>query len=47
MEEMVYEDGQLLNGNLVDYRVPTFKDVPAKLHTILDRKRQWPGPIRI
>ena len=28
MEEMVYEDGQLLNPNLVDYRVPTFKDLP-------------------
>jgi CO/xanthine dehydrogenase Mo-binding subunit len=26
MEEMIYEDGQLLNGNMVDYRVPTFKD---------------------
>ena len=24
LEEMVYEDGQLLNPNLVDYRVPTF-----------------------
>ncbi|HEY3154312.1 MAG TPA: xanthine dehydrogenase family protein molybdopterin-binding subunit, partial [Candidatus Binatia bacterium] len=35
MEEMVYEDGQLLNGNLVDYRVPTFQDLPDQLDTIL------------
>src|SRR5207249_8225429 len=26
LEEMVYEDGQLLNPNLVDYRVPTFEN---------------------
>lgn len=44
MEEMIYEDGQLLNGNLVDYRVPTFKDVPDKLDTILIENGNGPGP---
>jgi CO/xanthine dehydrogenase Mo-binding subunit len=44
MEEMVYEDGQLLNGNLVDYRVPRFDDLPAELHTILIENRNGPGP---
>jgi CO/xanthine dehydrogenase Mo-binding subunit len=44
MEEMVYEDGQLLNGNLVDYRVPTFRDVPEKLDTILIENGNGPGP---
>jgi CO/xanthine dehydrogenase Mo-binding subunit len=44
MEEMVYEDGQLLNGNLVDYRVPTFKDLPAQLETILIENGNGPGP---
>jgi len=44
MEEMVYEEGQLLNGNLVDYRVPTFKDLPAKLETILIENGNGPGP---
>ena len=44
MEEMVYEDGQLLNGNLVDYRVPSFKDVPDKLDTILIENGNGPGP---
>lgn len=43
-EEMAYEDGQLLNGNLVDYRVPTFDDVPAKLETILVENGNGPGP---
>src|SRR5262245_22826806 len=44
MEEMVYEDGQLLNGNLVDYRVPTFKDMPDNLDTILIENGNGPGP---
>jgi len=44
MEEMVYEDGQLLNPNLVDYRVPTFEDLPQHLHTILLENGNGPGP---
>jgi len=44
MEEMIYEDGQLLNPNLVDYRVPTFQDLPDHLHTILIENRNGPGP---
>jgi len=44
MEEMVYEDGQLLNGNLVDYRVPTFKDLPDQFDTILIENGNGPGP---
>ncbi len=44
MEEMIYEDGQLLNPNLVDYRVPTFKDLPQSLHTILIENGNGPGP---
>ena len=44
MEEMVYEDGQLLNGNLVDYRVPSFYDLPEKLDTILIENGNGPGP---
>jgi CO/xanthine dehydrogenase Mo-binding subunit len=44
MEEMVYEDGQLLNPNLVDYRVPTFEDLPQHLHTILIENGNGPGP---
>jgi CO/xanthine dehydrogenase Mo-binding subunit len=44
MEEMVYEDGQLLNPNYVDYRVPTFKDLPDHMHTILIENGNGPGP---
>jgi CO/xanthine dehydrogenase Mo-binding subunit len=44
MEEMIYEDGQLLNGNLVDYRVPRFDDTPEKLDTILIENGNGPGP---
>ena len=28
LEEMLYERGQLLNANLVDYRVPRAEDLP-------------------
>jgi CO/xanthine dehydrogenase Mo-binding subunit len=44
MEEMIYEDGQLLNPNLIDYRVPTFNDLPQHLHTILIENGNGPGP---
>ncbi|TMA84566.1 MAG: xanthine dehydrogenase family protein molybdopterin-binding subunit [Deltaproteobacteria bacterium] len=44
MEDMVYEDGQLLNGNLVDYRVPTFRDLPDQLDTIIIENGNGPGP---
>lgn len=43
-EEMVYEDGQLLNGNLVDYSVPRFEDLPDALETILIENGNGPGP---
>ncbi len=44
MEEMIYKDGQLLNPNLIDYRVPNFLDVPGKLQTILLENQNGPGP---
>ena len=44
MEEMIFEDGQPLNPNLIDYRVPTFKDLPQQLHTILIENGNGPGP---
>lgn len=43
-EAMHYEAGQLLNPNLIDYRVPTFSDVPALFHTILVENEDGPGP---
>jgi CO/xanthine dehydrogenase Mo-binding subunit len=43
-EEMVYEDGQLLNPNLVDYRVPTFRHLPKELSSVLLQNANGPGP---
>ena len=44
LEEMVYEDGQLLNPNLIDYRVPTFGNVPEKFSTVIIENGNGPGP---
>jgi CO/xanthine dehydrogenase Mo-binding subunit len=44
MEEMIYKDGQLLNPNLVDYRVPAFSDLPQEFETILVESQNGPGP---
>ena len=45
-EEMVYDGGQLLNANLVDYRVPRALDLPARLRCMLRRKRRRRRPLR-
>jgi CO/xanthine dehydrogenase Mo-binding subunit len=44
VEELVYEDGQPLNPNLVDYRVPSFEDLPDEFETILVENGDGPGP---
>jgi CO/xanthine dehydrogenase Mo-binding subunit len=46
-EQMIYEDGQLLNPNLVDYRVPTFSEVPQEFHTVLVENGDGPGPFGV
>ena len=44
-EQMVYDaNGQLLNPNLIDYRLPTFDDVPEEFHTVLLENHDGPGP---
>ena len=43
-EELIYEDGQLLNPNLVDYRVPSFEEVPDGFETVLIENEDGPGP---
>jgi len=44
-EQMIYDSsGQLLNPNLVDYRVPGFRDVPEEFHTVLIENQDGPGP---
>ena len=44
LEEMIYKDGQLLNPNLVDYRVPSFGTLPKDFETILIESHNGPGP---
>ncbi len=43
-EQMVYEDGQLLNPSLIDYRVPVMGDLPAEYRSILIENGDGPGP---
>ncbi|HEX9442614.1 MAG TPA: xanthine dehydrogenase family protein molybdopterin-binding subunit, partial [Candidatus Binatia bacterium] len=43
-EQMVYDGGQLVNSNLIDYRVPRFSDVPEEFETVLVENEDGPGP---
>ena len=43
-EEIVIQEGQLMNANLVDYRVPTFEDLPQEMKTVLVENLDGPGP---
>lgn len=43
-EDLAYQDGQLLNGTLIDYRLPTFADVPPSFTTFIMEGQGGPGP---
>jgi len=43
-EEMVYEDGLLLNDTLLDYRVPSFEDLPDRMTCVIVENEDGPGP---
>jgi CO/xanthine dehydrogenase Mo-binding subunit len=43
-EEMVFEDGFLVNDTLLDYRVPTFEDMPGRMTSIVVENGDGPGP---
>ena len=43
-EEMVYEDGRLLNDTLLDYRVPSFEDLPDEMTCVIVENGDGPGP---
>jgi CO/xanthine dehydrogenase Mo-binding subunit len=43
-EEMVFADGELVNDNLLDYRVPRVSDLPGDLTTIVVENGDGPGP---
>ncbi len=44
LEEMVYDGGQLLNGSLLDYRVPRADDAPPRLRCRFVENSDGPGP---
>jgi CO/xanthine dehydrogenase Mo-binding subunit len=44
LEEMVYEDGHLLNGTLLIYRVPRAEDVPTDLECRFVQNADGSGP---
>jgi CO/xanthine dehydrogenase Mo-binding subunit len=46
-EQLMYENGQLINPNLVDYKIPTFSDVPEEFHTVLVENGDGPGPFGV
>ncbi len=43
-EQMVHEGGQLINSGLVDYRIPSFSDMPRSFHTVLVENGDGLGP---
>ena len=43
-EELVYRDGQLINPNLVDYRLPRFRDLPRSFQSIIVEEEGGTGP---
>lgn len=43
-ESLVYSGGQPLNPNLVDYRVPGFRDIPQRFQSSLLENGDGPGP---
>jgi CO/xanthine dehydrogenase Mo-binding subunit len=43
-EEMVFQDGQLLNGTLFDYHVPSIEDLPGRFAPVLVENEDGPGP---
>ncbi|AIJ21904.1 xanthine dehydrogenase family protein molybdopterin-binding subunit [Amycolatopsis methanolica] len=43
-DELVYDQGQLTNATLLDYQLPSFKDVPEKLTPIIVESAHRDGP---
>ena len=43
-EDLAYQDGQLLNGSLIDYRLPRFTDLPPTFITFVMEGGGGPGP---
>jgi CO/xanthine dehydrogenase Mo-binding subunit len=45
MEHMIFDErGRIVNLGALDYRIPTTKDVPLELHSLLVENADGPGP---
>jgi len=43
-EGMVYDEGQLVNGSMIDYRLPLFSDLPESFDAVIVEGGGGPGP---
>lgn len=43
-DEMVFDQGQVINGTLLDYQVPSIKDMPSRLTTLVVECPHLSGP---
>ena len=43
-EELLYEGPQIVNANVVEYRVPRISDVPQRIDSVLAERRDGVGP---
>jgi len=46
-EEIIFDEGQILNGTLLDYHVPTTEDMPDRFISELAENEDGPGPYGI
>ncbi|MBI4526511.1 MAG: xanthine dehydrogenase family protein molybdopterin-binding subunit [Deltaproteobacteria bacterium] len=43
-EEVIYQDGQILNADPFQYRLPVMQEVPESFHSAMLENRDGPGP---
>ncbi|MBI4199643.1 MAG: xanthine dehydrogenase family protein molybdopterin-binding subunit [Chloroflexi bacterium] len=44
-EEVVYQEGRLINGDPFQYRLPVMADVPEEFHSVMVENGDGPGPL--
>ena len=44
LEEMIFEDGELVTPTMLEYRVPGFEDVPREMTCVIVENQDGPGP---
>ena len=43
-EEVIYQDGQILNADPFQYRLPVMSEIPESFHSSMLENRDGPGP---